>query len=266
MKFSINTSPKLIVMDLDGTALNSRNEMSDNLQNILKFLLGNNKCRVILASGRSISSMKPIAENLGLNAPLITLNGGVIINPVSNKIHLEKNLPEGIYNDSIEILQKLKMDFVIYSSSRVYAEKPSHITDILKRYTDNTVEWLDNYQTVNMPIKILFIPESKKAVNLVRTHTRHLNIDIIDSGFSFVEIVPKGVNKGAALRKVSDMMNIERNEIIAFGDNENDIEMLQFAGTGVAMGNAPDHVKKEADLVTETNDNDGIFNILNRIF
>ncbi len=62
------------------------------------------------------------------------------------------------------------------------------------------------------------------------------------------------------------MLEIDHKVIIAFGDNENDIEMLQLAGTGVAMGNAPDHVKSAADMVTDTNDNDGVYKILKQVF
>ncbi len=263
---SSNTIPQLIVMDLDGTALNSSNIMPENLHNILNFLKDSKGCRVILASGRSVSSMKSIAQKLRLKAPLITLNGGVIIDPVSDKIHFEKNLDQKIYSESIKILQHLNVDFVIFSSTVVYADKPSHITEILKKYTDNKIEWIDNYSTVKLPVKILFIPESREAIASIKNHTHHLDIDIIDSGFRFVEIVPKGVNKGAALEMVSEMLGIPRKRIIAFGDNENDIEMLQFAGTGVAMGNAPDHVKAEADFVTDSHDDDGVYNALNLVF
>ena len=116
------------------------------------------------------------------------------------------------------------------------------------------------------PIKILFTPKSRDSISEIKNHTKHLPIDIIESGFSFTELVPKGVNKGAALQIVSEMLDLSRKEIIAFGDNENDIEMLQFAGTGAAMGNAPDHVKAHADIVTGTNDDNGIYNVLKKIF
>ncbi len=258
--------PKMIVMDLDGTALNSNNAIPKNLQDILIQLKNNNKCRIVLASGRSISSMKPIAESLGIDAPVITLNGGVIIDPISNEIYYEKNLLTPIYIESLLILKNLKVDFVIFTASGVYAEKPSDITRILEKYTENKIKWISDYNSVESPVKILFIPESNNSTIEVKKHTRHLDIDILESGFSFTELVPKGVNKGFALQLVSEMLGIDQKEIIAFGDNENDIEMFQFAGTGVAMGNAPDHVKIEADTITDTNDNDGIYNVLKEIF
>ncbi len=260
------TKPKLIVLDLDGTALDTNNSMTFNLQNMLNTLIETKKCRVVLASGRSISSMKQFAHKLNLTAPVITLNGGVIIDHISDKIFYKKNLPGDIYLESIGILKKLQIDFVIFTPATIYAEKPSYITEILKEYTENTIKWTDNFSAINTPVKILFIPKSKDKVSTVKQNTAHLNIDIIDSGFDFVEIVPKGVNKGTALKIVSDMLNIEQKNIIAFGDNENDIEMLQFAGTGVAMGNAPDHVKAKADIIADTNDNDGVFKVLNQIF
>ncbi|MCK5201427.1 MAG: HAD family hydrolase [Spirochaetales bacterium] len=261
-----NIKPKLIVLDLDGTALNSNNVIPRDLQDILIRLKNNNACRIILASGRSIASMTPIAHSLGLEAPVITLNGGVIINPISNEIYYEKNISTEIYSESLLTLKKLHIDFVIFTAFGVYAEKPSKITSILEKYTDNIIQWISDYSTIKDPVKILFIPESANSNTEVKKHTKHLPIDIIESGFSFTEIVPKGVNKGSALQLVSEMLEIDHDMIIAFGDNENDIEMLQLAGTGVAMGNAPDHVKIEADMVTDTNDNDGVYNVLEEVF
>jgi len=258
--------PKLIVLDLDGTALNSNNVIPRNLQDILKRLKNNKTCRIVLASGRSISSMKIIAGELGLEAPAITLNGGIIIDPVSDEIYYEENLSEAIYLKSLKILKELNIDIVVFTAFGVYAEKASKITDILEEYSDNKIEWIGDIGTIESPVKILFIPEYETANAEVKKHTSSLEIDIIESGFSFTEIVPKGVNKGTALEIVSEMLEIAFDEIIAFGDNENDIEMLQLAGTGVAMGNAPDHVKSTANMVTDTNDNDGVYSVLEQIF
>ena len=263
---NLQAKPKLIVLDLDGTALNSINLIPENLKGILIHLINNGTCRVVLASGRSISSMKTLASDLGLTAPLVTLNGGVIIDPVTKEIYNEKNLPIKTYKESLHILKMLNIDFVVFTSFGVYADKPSEITDILIKYTENEIKWTNDFTSIKNPVKILFIPKSKESNAEIKKQTSFLEIDIIESGFSFTEIVPKGVNKGSALRIVANMLDIDTKEIIAFGDNENDIEMLQFAGTGVAMGNAPDHVKQEADVVTDTNDNDGVYSLLEKIF
>ena len=260
------TEPKLIVLDLDGTALNSKNLIPLNLKELLIDLIKTQTCRVVLASGRSISSMKTLASDLGLSAPLVTLNGGVIIDPLTKEVYNEKNLSIDTYKDSLHILNKLKIDFVVFTSFGVYADKPSEITDILIKYTENEIKWTRDFTSIRNPVKILFIPKSNESNSKIKKHTSFLDVDIIESGFSFTEIVPRGVNKGSALKVVSDMLTIDSKDIIAFGDNENDIEMFQFAGTGVAMGNAPDHVKIHADMVTETNDNGGVYNILERIF
>jgi Cof subfamily protein (haloacid dehalogenase superfamily) len=260
------TKPKLIVLDLDGTALNSNNLIPENLKEMLIDFENKGTSRVSLASGRSISSMKLLASDLSLTAPLVTLNGGVIIDPVTKEVYNEKNLTLETYKESLHILKMLKIDFVIFTSFGVYADKPSEITDILIKYTENEIKWTKDFTSIKNPVKILFIPKSKESNSEIKKQTSFLDIDIIESGFSFTEIVPRGVNKGSALKIVADMLEINTDDIIAFGDNENDIEMLQFAGTGVAMGNAPDHVKMEADIVTETNDNDGIYNVLEKLF
>ncbi|MDA3940815.1 MAG: Cof-type HAD-IIB family hydrolase [Spirochaetia bacterium] len=258
--------PKLIVLDLDGTTLNSSNVIPDNLNEMLIFLKKSRSSRIVLASGRSIFSMKDIAANLGLSAPIITLNGGVIIDPISMEIYSEINLSMKLYTESLLILKKLKINFVIFTSLGIYAEYPSEITDILEKYTENEIKWISDFNTIMAPVKILFIPKSTKSNIELKKEFSHLDIDIIESGFSFTEIVPKGVNKGTALKIVANMLDIEKKDIIAFGDNENDIEMFQFSGTGVAMGNAPDHVKIKADIVTDTNDNDGVYKILKQVF
>ncbi len=258
--------PKLIVLDLDGTALNSSNFLPNNLKEMLIDLEKMGTSRVTLASGRSISSMKLLASDLGLTAPLVTLNGGVIIDPVTKEIYNEKNLTIEIYKESLYILKILNIDFVVFTSFGVYADRPSEITDILIKYTENEIKWTKDFTSIKNPVKILFIPKSKESNAEIKKQTSFLDIDIIESGFSFTEIVPKGVNKGSALQIVTKMLEIDSKEVIAFGDNENDIEMLQLAGIGVAMGNAPEHVKAEADIIADTNDNDGIYKILEEIF
>ncbi len=258
--------PKLIVLDLDGTALNSSNFLPNNLKEMLIDLEKMGTSRVTLASGRSISSMKLLASDLGLTAPLVTLNGGVIIDPVTKEIYNEKNLTIEIYKESLHILKILNIDFVVFTSFGVYADKPSEITDILIKYTENEIKWTKDFTSIKNPVKILFIPKSKESNAEIKKQTSFLEIDIIESGFSFTEIVPKGVNKGSALQIVAKMLEMDTKEIIAFGDNENDIEMLQLAGIGVAMGNAPEHVKAKADIIADTNDNDGLYKILEEIF
>ena len=258
--------PKLIVLDLDGTALNSSNFLPNNLKEMLIDLEKMGTSRVTLASGRSISSMKLLASDLGLTAPLVTLNGGVIIDPVTKEIYNEKNLTIEIYKESLYILKILNIDFVVFTSFGVFADRPSEITDILIKYTENEIKWTKDFTSIKNPVKILFIPKSKESNAEIKKQTSFLDIDIIESGFSFTEIVPKGVNKGSALQIVTKMLEIDSKEVIAFGDNENDIEMLQLAGIGVAMGNAPEHVKAKADIIADTNDNDGIYKILEEIF
>jgi len=215
--------PKLIVLDLDGTALNSSNFLPNNLKEMLIDLEKMGTSRVTLASGRSISSMKLLASDLGLTAPLVTLNGGVIIDPVTKEIYNEKNLTIEIYKESLYILKILNIDFVVFTSFGVFADRPSEITDILIKYTENEIKWTKDFTSIKNPVKILFIPKSKESNAEIKKQTSFLDIDIIESGFSFTEIVPKGVNKGSALQIVTKMLEIDSKEVIAFGDNENDI-------------------------------------------
>ena len=82
----------------------------------------------------------------------------------------------------------------------------------------------------------------------------------------FVEIMPKNVDKAATLQKLCDYLGITKDDLVACGDGYNDVSMIKFAGVGVAMGNAKPEVKEVADVITGTNDEDGLVDIVNKYF
>ena len=108
--------------------------------------------------------------------------------------------------------------------------------------------------------KCLAVGPTERLVALeaaVKAELGH-RVDAFRSSDIFLELVPKGVNKGVALERLSAVLGVSLSDLIAIGDNYNDVEMLRLAGTSVAMGNAPEDIQRMATLVTKTNNEDGV--------
>lgn len=109
-------------------------------------------------------------------------------------------------------------------------------------------------------LKFVIIEEKNPSIlDEIRKELRKVQgIKITSSWPNNIEVMNEGVDKGNAVKILAEKMNIDREDIIAFGDNYNDIEMIKFAGLGVAMGNAEEFIKQEADYVTDTNQDSGV--------
>ncbi|HLR08856.1 MAG TPA: Cof-type HAD-IIB family hydrolase [Bacillota bacterium] len=230
---------KLIALDMDGTLLNSDEEVSEYTKETIAKALEKN-VRVVLSTGRWLGSCYPYAEALNLKSDLITCNGGEIW--TINKELVERHLfDEEKMNAMYEIARTLGMFTWMVATDRIfYDEKP----DDLSSYA-----WLKfGCATTDKKVLDEFIEQISYFEGLELTNSMPLN----------VEINPKGVNKANALRRVCRDLGLTMDQVMAAGDSLNDIKMIQEAGVGVAMGNAQEAIKKAADYITDTNDNDGV--------
>ena len=127
------------------------------------------------------------------------------------------------------------------------------------------VENLREYLTYEVPKFLMLGDGDYLAVIEPKVYARlHDRMDVYRSEPFFLEILPKNINKASALEELLSFVGAERDELMAFGDGYNDISMLEFAGMGVAMGNAHSEVKEHADIIAPGNDEDGIADILER--
>jgi len=117
-------------------------------------------------------------------------------------------------------------------------------------------------ENVNL-IKVMVVHEDKERVIAAKQEFLELkSFEVVSSMDGSFEIMRKGTSKGEAVKKICEYYGIDREEVICMGDNENDISMIKFAGVGVAMGNAEEFVKKQADYVTLSNEEDGVANVI----
>lgn len=260
---------KLILSDIDGTILNDQNLIDSGLKQAVAQLRQKN-IPFVLASARSPEGMLPIAKALDiLDNPIACYNGALIIKDLQKKNYstiLSHELDIAEIKQIIStIRQKFpKVSISLYSGAKWYVEKLNKWVKIeaeitrLEPIVTNISKLVENRQT---PIhKILLISDSSEIKQVLEylQKANFSNSSFYLSKPNYLEITNSNVSKEKALRELSKVSNLELAETMTIGDNFNDIPMLKLAGLGVAMQNAPAEVKKCANVVTESNNHDGV--------
>ena len=248
---------KLIATDLDGTLLNNNSDISDYNRDVLKHCI-NKGIELIFASGRPFDGLKRYNKYLDNNNYSIVCNGSVITDSEGNIVYNEVIKEKDVFY-LIVYLHVYNGNQYIVSEEDIYFKnyaKKENITDVVVGFDS-----IDNYNFS----KMLFIGENNILSNLETYIRENLDVHTSFSHPNFLEILAYGINKGSALKWLCDKKGIDRKNVIAFGDNYNDIEMIEFAGIGVAMENAEDILKQRADYVALTNEDDGVGKFLKEI-
>lgn len=259
---------KILALDMDGTVLNSKRQISEKTLAAIRQAteLG---VIVTIATGRTWTGFRQYAEVLEPQHPIILCNGGKIVSPDGREIYFEQNLePEA----ALEIMhhgQAYGATQIIWTDERLYSFAE---TERLRRYAavagcDFTILTDEGEALAQQGItKILWTADAEQIVQYQEALPKILKADVNDSTSSpnFLEFVDSQVSKGAALSKFAAHFEMDPAEIIAVGDAMNDLTMLQYAGLGVAMENAPDELKEHADFITLTNDADGVTHVIER--
>lgn len=258
---------KMAVFDLDGTLLNSSLEISNaNLEAI--DLLRKKGIRVVIATGRPEQLVKPYMSPLQMEDDLIMYNGSVIGHPFKEKrmysLALPKESAKAIIQycyDNDHIVMSYTKDFLVSKPNfRVdFFEKRNEVLPEINKAVFKDIESLDeivnNYE-INKLLIIEMDPD--KYTKLRKDLSIYTDCEMVKSQKNFLDINPLGASKGAALAYLAKQYGYEPSEIIAFGDQDNDVSMLEFAGISVAMGNACLSAKDVSDYITLSNDEDGV--------
>lgn len=229
---------------MDGTLLNEEKQVSPaNREAIYAALEAG--VTVIFSTGRGVQSALPYAEELKLETPIVSVNGSEVWkapHDLLKRTLLDLDLVKRMYDLAIEH----DTWYWAYSVEGMY-NRDNWAEDITKP------EWL----------KFGFYTENKESLEIIRGElARWGELEITNSHPDNLELNPKGISKASGIEEVCKLLGIEMSQVIAMGDSENDIAMIRAAGLGVAMGNAQDGVKRIADLVTVTNDEDGVAKII----
>ncbi len=261
---------KLLALDLDGTLLKNGSKISKKVKESIK-RLRDKGIKVILVSGREPRSISKFAKELNLEEYIIALNGAIITDSKIKQILFRKDIEIEVSKEIITLSEGKSIQSMLFIEDKIYTSKEGPYLELFKQYTDTPVEIVGNlshfYKEYKVG-KIILADEYdvlKEAKNrLGNKFKKSINIDF--SKPYFLEIYNFNTSKGIMLERIADHYGIDRNEVVAIGDGENDISMIEYAGLGVAMGNALKIVKDKADLVTDTNTEDGVSRIIEEYF
>ncbi|MEI0525730.1 Cof-type HAD-IIB family hydrolase [Brachyspira murdochii] len=254
---------KLIATDLDGTFLNNESEISDYNKKVFQYLM-NNGIEIILSTGRPFNGMQRYKNMINNDNYSIVFNGAIIAD-TNGKFIYNKVIDEVSSRGVANLVNKYKVYLHVYSGNKYIVSEPDFYYEryIEKENITDTIIGLDNVDNFEFS-KMVFIGEREELLRLQSYITSHFNVHTSFSHTNFLEVLANGINKGSALKWLCDKKGIKREEIIAFGDNYNDIEMIEYAGVGVAMYNGEEDVKKKADYVCLSNDENGVGEFLNK--
>ena len=260
---------KAVALDLDGTLLNSKKEISEENKNILK-KLSENGVEILIVTGRPYPITKKIAQSLDIPVTVICYNGARVMNLKTDEIIFEKVLEEKQVLEIIEFCRKNKKDLNLFQDDIWYVEDLESIGT--KYYKNNSklepiLRSFDTFDNLQM-IKSIIIDEND-ILEKVEKELRDILENTVYFTYSqdkYLEILNKDVNKGLTLKNVLEEKGINISECIAFGDAHNDLEMLELVGMGVAMGNAHEVLKNRVQYITDTNDNNGVAKFLRKIY
>lgn len=264
---------KIVAVDLDGTLLDPAGKISqENSKALSAFDLQGGT--IVLATGRSIQSAKDVFAELKLSGYTLASNGAYVARIEKGKI--KKVLKS--YTIESEIIEK-SLSFAMKQGVTVVASRATQ-DDRISFAQDHTEVDSPYYAQFNLKesridelwdqlkndeisyFKLAFTDEDTKKLVKMRSELEKTGINSSYSDKYWLEVMAEGVNKGAALNFLTKYLSVDLSEVVAFGDQENDLEMLKMSGMSIAMENAAPAVKKIAGKTTRSNENSGVAFVL----
>ncbi len=259
--------PHLIVLDLDGTLLTDQKIITDKTANTLMEAKSKGH-HVMIATGRPYRATEPYYKQLGLTTPVVNFNGAFVHLPGDNATWkpIHETLPLTVVKEVVDAMQQ-------FPHNNIVAEV---LDDVYMHYHDEKLlnsfkmgspqvtagdlkDYLQDHPTS------LLIQSDEKDVVKIQEHLSHVHAEVVNHRLwsspwgHVIDVFRCGISKASGIASVAKWMDIPRERIIAFGDETNDLEMIDYAGVGVAMSNALDELKAIADEVTSSSNNeDGI--------
>ncbi|MCG9129703.1 HAD family phosphatase [Candidatus Poribacteria bacterium] len=257
----MNKSYKLAAFDLDGTLLNSDNQLSPENCAALQDLEKNNII-VVLISGRMHRSILPISNQIGLENPIISYNGGMVKHASSGEIFHHTPVPADYAMEIISDCNEKGLHLNYCLNDKLYVAEKNQWSDLYETRTGVPANEVGNLSTLQdeTPTKLLIILPPDQLPPLLEQYqeTYKEKLYVTQTQPEYIEFMNPDVTKGKALEALAKRFGISLDNIVAFGDSYNDESLIRTSGFGIAMGNAVDPVKENADYITSTNDENGV--------
>jgi Cof subfamily protein (haloacid dehalogenase superfamily) len=272
---------RLLAVDIDGTLLNSQFQISDV---DLRALRGvhNADVEVVLVTGRRHAFALAIAEQLGFDLWLISSNGAVTRSLAGENFHRDL-LPQEICRDLCSAMRDFRGNTVITfdkeTKGSLVLERMDQLTSSIQRWLEKNLQFIDFVVPIEKalvadPVQAMFcgtIARMKQALSALEASELRERITILRTEYPLrdlciVDVLNHGCSKGHAVERWARHRGIAREQVMAIGDNYNDVEMLEFAGVPFIMGNACAELKARGWAETASNDENGVAVAIGRVF
>lgn len=258
---------KLIAVDLDGTLLNSEHQIPTSHLKALK-TASERGIKVIIATGKTAYSADGVYAQLGFRTAGV-FSQGLLIYDHRGELTYEGALPNAVSREIVRYSLQSDTPFVAYKHKEIHALTPSTMDQLLVDFHEPPARYFGTPEKLfaQLPFQKILIHGERERLLAERPKLQTRFGDRCDLVFGnpvMLEFVPKGSSKGDGVSRLLAQLGIHPDEIIAFGDGENDLEMIKMAGVGVAMQNGIPELRHTADFVTTSNDDGGISHALHQ--
>lgn len=259
---------KLCIFDLDGTLLNSDKEITEKTLNTIKKLKENN-IKYTIATGRIDTLARKYQRQIQSDLPIISCNGS-LIRDMGNKIYYMKTLDFNTVKSIFNFFTSSNIHFLFYTENLILSTKNNPREEFLKKYNETAnkedrfnIEILDDnidkYSNIKFLKSLTYIENRTKLLETQDILLKNFKeLSIVSSDYTLLDLMPPNTTKGSGVENLCKILNLSKDEICVFGDNFNDLEMIQFAGTSVAPSNAEENIKNISTYITKSNDEDGV--------
>lgn len=261
---------KLIAVDMDGTLLREDKTISNKTKQAIKKAVEKG-VKVVLASGRPIAGLERYLKELDLlNAEdyVMSFNGSLIQNAKTKEV-VSKNVLKGKDLKALyEISKALGVNIHAFTSQGLVTPQMSEYTGVESSINQIPVHIVDFDQIDDEEdvVKVMMIDPQPVLDEAIKKMPKALyeQYTVVKSAPYFLEFLNKASSKGTGIKALAEYLGIKQEEVICIGDAGNDLDMIQFAGLGVAMANAFEEVKEAADYITKSNEEDGVAHVIEK--
>jgi Cof subfamily protein (haloacid dehalogenase superfamily) len=261
---------RLCAIDLDDTLLGPDHLLSDRNYRAIRAVIERGVI-VVLASGRMFSTTVRFAEQLDLETPVISYNGALVKNPRNGEVWLQECVPAPLSARVLDYCREHHLQLNFYLDDHLYTAEQTPWLELYHKRTSAPFEIVPDFYSKlrhRSPTKVIIV-DAPETIDRLLPYFRESFGDtlyVTKSNAEYLEFLPPKANKGKALELVTQRYGISAAETLAFGDSWNDIPMLQWAGMGIAVGNAKPEVIAAADKTVLGNAEDGVGIALEEIY
>ncbi len=260
---------RLVFCDLDGTVMTWQQEVRPAVQQAMR-AVADAGAWVTICSGRGYQLVKPFLGHVPVNAPLICCNGGLIVEAVTRRVLQVRATPLDLAHDVIRLCQAEGLPLLCYlADMETMLERRPNDPGFVLRRDGVVVRRVDDpiREVHEPPHKLLIVtasPEDTPSALVRIEQVVNGRARVLTSSPVWIEVLPPGLSKARAMAWLAEHLGVRREETMAIGDGDNDVDMLEWAALGVAMGNATPQTKAAADWGAPSVEEDGLAIALQR--